>query len=135
MRDHHVVRRLALERGTARQQEIAYSTQAVDVAASVHLRAAGCLLGRQISGCARDEALEAQLLPTRLSRGSVDQPKVKKLQHIRNASQLRGDEVARLQVAMDQAHPMGLLEGRAGSSEEVDRAVRRQRAERVYQLL
>src|SRR5271157_4975549 len=135
VRDHQVVGRLALKWRTARQQEIAYGAQAVDVAASVHLRASGCLLGRQISGCARDEALEAQLLPTRLSQGSVDQSEVKKLQHIRNASQLGGDEVARLQVAVDQAHPMGLMEGRAGSSEEVDRAIRRQGAESLDQVL
>ena len=64
----------------------------------------------------------------------LDQSEVEQLGHVVDAAPLGGEDVARLDVAVDQPGRVGLAQGVAGLAQQVDHPLRRHRAEPLDQL-
>ena len=121
VREHHPDRVGAREGGPAGQEEVGHRPQRVEVASAID-RVAEDLLRRHEERRAGDHAVMRRLgrhLPAPGRR--LDQAEVEQLGHVVPAAPIRGEEVGRLDVAMDQPLAVCLVESRAGLPEQVDR--------------
>ena len=122
-----------VERRPAGQQVVGHGPQRVDVAPLVQLPAARRLLGRHEQRRAEDLALAAQVGRAGRRRGP-DQAEVEQLGHVVHPPAPRGEDVRRLDVAVDQARRVRLAQRPADLPQQVDRPRRRQGAVALDQL-
>ena len=123
---HHLSRGLARERRPARQEGVGHAAQRVQVATPVDRPVAGDLLGGHVLRRAADGPLTARadLVP----RGhDFDEAEVEQLDEVVPPAAPGGEDVRRLQVAVDQAGRMGLRQRLARLAQQVDDPAGRQR--------
>ena len=98
---------VAVERRHAGQQVIRHRAQRIDVAAGVGFAVAQGLLGRHEQRRAGDRAFLRQVHRFGVGRQRLGQAEVEQLGHVVHAASLGGEDVARLDVAMDQPQRSG----------------------------
>ncbi len=125
---------IAHERHLAGQQEIGHGSQAIDIAAGIE-RFADALFGRHVSRRTGDgPILRSADQFLRLAK-ALDQAEIEQLGHVINAAAFASDDIARLDIAMDEADGVGFAESAGNLAQKRNRSFGRQRPRLIDQLL
>src|SRR5439155_7960355 len=120
MRMKHLQGRGAVEEELAGDEKIGHSPDIVDVAARVELLLARGLFRRHESGRSGEGTLVRQLDIVVAHADAFHEAEVEQLGHVIYLAALAGKDVARLDIAMDEANTVGLAQSLARLPKEMD---------------